>query len=133
MGARLAYLKVIDRELFYNRGGRIVPGLENEVVLRGEPGIAAAFLIMRGWTDDHGTFTEQFRIESPGGETIFEGLPREIHLASKTHLEKLEDELAELEFTYAADNYSVVLTLDDNEVARGDFVVRATGDDEEGT
>lgn len=124
MGARLAYLKVIDREVFYTRGGRIQPGLNNLVVLREEPGPAAAFLVLRGWTDDHGTFTEQWRIESPGGETVFESLPREIHLASESHIEKLEDELADIEFSYSADDYTVVLTLDDNEVARADFVVQ---------
>jgi hypothetical protein len=124
MGARLAYLKVIDRELFYIRGGRVQPGLHNLVVLRDEPGPAATFLVLRGWTDDHGTFTEQWRIESPGGETVFESLPREIHLASESHIERLEDELADIEFSYSADNYTVVLTLDDNEVARADFVVQ---------
>lgn len=123
MAARLAYLKVIDRERFYEKGGRIHPGLDNEVILRDEPGEAAAFLVLRGWTEDHGTFTEQWRIESPGGEAIYESLPRELHLATEEHVEKLEDELADLEFKYAAENYSIVVTLDENEVARVNFPV----------
>lgn len=123
MGARLAYLKVIDRESFLERGGRIHPGLHNEVVIRDEPGRAATFLVLRGWTQDHGTFTEQWRIESPGGEVVYESLPRELHLATREHTERLEDELADLEFQYAAEGYSLVLTLDEHEVARIDFPV----------
>lgn len=123
MGARLAYLKVIDRELFLERGGRIHPGLHNEVVIRDEPGRAATFLVLRGWTQDHGTFTEQWRIESPGGEVVYESLARELHLATTDHIEKLEDELSDLEFQYAAERYSLVLTLDEDEVARIDFPV----------
>lgn len=130
MGARLAYVKVIDRELFYERGGRVHPGLDNEVSLRDEPGEAAAFLVLRGWTQDHGTFTEQWRIESPGGDVIYESLPRELHLATEEHIERLEDELADISFKYAADNYSLVLTLDENEVARVDFPVNRNEIDE---
>lgn len=123
MGARLGYLKVIDRELFFERGGRVHPGLQNAVLIRDEPGRAAAFLVLRAWTEDHGTFTEQWRIESPGGEVVYESLPRELHLAAEGHIEKIEDEVADIEFQYAAEGYSVVMTLDENEVARADFPV----------
>jgi hypothetical protein len=124
MGARLSYAKVIDRERFVIRGGRLHPGLDNEVVVQDEPGIAGAFLILRGWTDDHGSFTEQWRIESPGGQVIYESSPREIHVATNGHIERLEDEVADLQVEYSADDYSVVFTLDDREVARVDFPIR---------
>lgn len=124
MGARLQYAKVIDRELFYTRGGRVHPGLDSEVILRDEPGKAAAFLVMRAWADDHGSFTEQWRIESPGGRTIYESAPRELHVATHNHVEKLEDEVADLELEFSADDYSVIFFLDDREVARVDFPVR---------
>lgn len=123
MGARLQYAKVIDRELFMNRGGKLHPHLENQVFLHDEPGRAGAFLVMRGWTDDHGTFTEQWRLEGPGGGVIYESLPRELHIATKSHVERLEDEVADLDFQYSAENYSVVFTLDETEVARIDFPV----------
>ena len=124
MGARLQYAKVTDSSLFLDRGGRVHPGLENEVLLHDEPGRAGAFLVLRGWTDDHGTFTEQWRIEGPGGGLVYESLPRELHLATKTHVEKLEDEVADLDFQYSSDNYHCVFLLDDQEVARTRFIVR---------
>lgn len=125
MGARLQYAKVVDREVFYNHGARLHPGLDNCVVVNDEPGRAGAFLVMRAWTDDHGTFTEQWRIETPGGRVVYESLPRELHLATAQHVEKLEDEVADLEFEYASDDYNVVFVLDDSEVARAKFPVRA--------
>jgi hypothetical protein len=123
MGARLHYAKVVDRELFIKDGGRVHPGLHNHVVMADAPGPAGAFLVLRAWGDDHGTFTEQWRIEGSGGGRIYESLPREIHLATEDHVEKLEDELADLEFDYPADDYSVVFLLDDREVARVTFAV----------
>ncbi len=125
MGARLRYAKVIDRESFYVRhGGKLTPGLENEVLLDDEPGRAGAFLVLRGWNDDHGTFTEQWRIESPGGGVVYESAPRELHLSTESHTEELEDEVADLELQYSSDDYSVVFTLDEREVARVTFAVR---------
>lgn len=124
MGARLQYAKVIDRQLFYARGGRVHPKLENEVVLQSEPGIAGAFLVLRGWTGDHGSFTERWRITSPGGVTVYDSVPREIYLATESHVERLEDEVADLELEVAGDDYELVLHLDDREVARARFVVR---------
>jgi hypothetical protein len=123
MGARLVYAKVIDREVFMIRGGKIHPGLENEVVVQSEPGIAGAFLVLRAWSDDHGSFTEQWRIEGPAGLKIYESLPREVHLATETHTERLEDELADMEFEFASDDYHAVFLLDDLEVARVRFPV----------
>ena len=124
MGARLQYAKVVDRELFFTRGGKLHPGLESCVRLDDAPGQAGAFLVMRGWTDDHGTFTEQWRIETPGGRVVYESLPRELHLATATHVEKLEDEVADLDFEYAADDYNVVFVLDDSIAARVTFPVQ---------
>ena len=124
MSARLQYAKVVDREVFFTRGGKVHPGLENCVMLNDEPGLAGAFLVMRGWTHDHGTFTEQWRIESPGGKVMYESLPRELHLATGQHVEKLEDEVADLDFEYASDDYSVVFVLDDSEAARVRFPVK---------
>lgn len=124
MGARLQYAKVIDREIFFARGGKVHPGLENCVELNDEPGRAGAFLVMRAWTSGHGTFTEQWRIESPGGKVMYESVARELHLATRQHVEKLEDEVADLDFDYASDDYHVVLVLDDSEVARVRFPVR---------
>ena len=124
MGARLRYAKVIDREQFYARGARLHPGLQNEVLVNGEPGVAGAFLVLRAWSDDHGTFTEHWVIRDPEGALVYEGVPREIHVASDSHVETLEDEVDGLSFDYAADDYTVVFTLDDNEVARVRFPVR---------
>jgi hypothetical protein len=125
MGARLQYAKVIDRELFLTRGGRVHPKLESEVVLADEPGRAGAFLVLRGWTDDHGSFTEQWRIESPAGASVYESIPREIHLATPSYVERLEDEVADLELEFGADDYTLVLFLDEREVARVNFPVRS--------
>lgn len=128
MGARLQYAKVIDRERFFSRGGKVYPGLENAVVLADEPGSAAAFLVLRAWGDDHGTFTEQWRIESPGGGVIYESAPREVHMPTEAHVERLEDEVADLRFEYAADGYAVVFVLDEREVARVSFPVEVNGE-----
>jgi hypothetical protein len=124
MGARLVYAKVIDRELFLVRGGKVHPGLENEVVVQTEPGEAGAFLVLRAWSDDHGTFTEQWRIEAPEGRTVYESLARELHIATEQHTERLEDELSDIEFEYAADDYEAVFLLDEIEVARVRFPVK---------
>ena len=124
MGARLVYAKVIDRKLFYVRGGKLNPGLENEVLVNEEPGVAGAFLVLRGWSDDHGAMTEQWRIEGPGGLRIYESIPRELHLPTEQHIERLEDEVVDLKIDVASDDYHVVFFLDDEEVARTRFTVR---------
>ena len=126
MGARLGYAKVIDRELFYSRGGRIHPGLDSEVALKDGEVVAGAFLVLRAWTGDHGSFTEQWRIEGPGGTPIYRSLPREMHLATPSHVEKLEDEIADLEIDAPDAVHQAVFLLDDEEVARTTFVVRAS-------
>jgi hypothetical protein len=125
MGARLRYAKVIDRETFIVRhGGKLHPGLDNEVVINGEPGIAGAFLVMRGWSDDHGTFTEQWRIEGPDRKLLYQSSLREITLASDEHIERLEDEVTDLEIESTGDNFTVVFTLDETEVGRVRFRVK---------
>lgn len=123
MGARLVYAKVVDRNLFYARGGRVEPGLPNDVIVEEEGGEAAAFLVLRAWTDDQGSVTESWRLESPGGQTIYESAPREVHLPTRDHVEKLQDELYNVKIDYTAD-YTAVFSLDENEVARVDFPVR---------
>ena len=128
MGARLVYAKVVDRETFYVREtGNVHPGLQSEVLLREEPGEAGAFLVLRAWTDNAGAFTEQWRIESPGGVAVYESTPREIHAATEAHVEKLEDEVADLKFEYAGD-YDCVFVIDENEVARLTFPVERVED-----
>ena len=124
MGARLAYAKVIDRQSFYDKGGNLHPKLENEVLLQDEPGKAGAFLVFRGWADDHGAFTEQWAIKEPEGRTIYESSPREIHIPSATHTERLEDEVSDLELDFAADDYQLVFFLDEREIARVNFPVK---------
>lgn len=128
MGARLSFAKVIDRELFLMKErGRLHPHLENRVLIQEEPGLAAAFLVIRGWSDDHGTFTERWKLEGPGGQTIYESLPREVHVATLGRTERLEDEIADLELDAASDDYNIVFYLDDREVARVQFPVELNG------
>jgi hypothetical protein len=124
LGARLVYAKVIDRQLFYDRGAKLHPKLENEVMIDGEPGQTAAFFVFRGWAEDHGTFTEQWRIKEPEGRTVYESTSREIHIASNGHTERLEDEVSNLKLEFAADDYDLVLLLDEREVARVTFRVK---------
>lgn len=124
MGARLVYAKVIDRERFFvKEQGKVHPSMENQVVLKDEPGVAGAFLVLRGWSEDHGTFTEQWSLKGPGGQTLYESLPRELHLPSKSHVERLEDEIADLDLDAGGNDYHVVFTLDEEEVARVRFEV----------
>lgn len=124
MGARLRYAKVIDRELFFVKGARLHPGLHNEVLLNEEPGVAAAFLVLRAYADDKGSVTERWAIEGPGGQHIYQSYEREIHLPTKAHEERLEDEVADLKVDAASDDYNVVFFLDERQVARVGFEVR---------
>lgn len=124
MGARLVYAKVIDKQLYIQRGAEPTPGLPNDVVVDDEPGIAATFHILRAWTDKEGGSTERWTIESVGGEVVYEGTPREIHFPTREHVERLDDEVAEMKVQYAADDYNVVFYLDDIEVARATFPIR---------
>jgi len=124
----LRFAKVIDRQSFYDKGAKVHPGLENEVLLHEEPGPAGAFLVIRGWGDHHGSFTEQWRIEEPEGRTLYQSSAREIHVATNGHVERLEDEVSEMEFEFASDGYAVVFTLDEREVARATFEVKVDGE-----
>lgn len=124
MGVRLAYAKVIDRQLFYDKGGNLHPKLDNIVVLQKEPGPAGAFLVFRGWADDHGSFTEQFRIKEPEGRTIYTSSSREVPMPSRDHTERLEDEVADLELEFAGEGYLVIFYVDDREVASVTFDVK---------
>lgn len=128
MGARLHFAKVIDKELFYvKENGRVHPHLESRVVLRDEPGTAGDFLVIRGWGDDRGTFTERWTLQGPGGMTIYESSPREVHIPTPSRTEQLQDEISDLELDAAADDYNVVFYLDDREVARVGFPVVIDG------
>ncbi|MGH2775918.1 MAG: hypothetical protein ACRDJT_10880 [Actinomycetota bacterium] len=124
MGARLRYGKIVDRKLFFDQGGKLHPGLDNVIVVQDEPEVAGAFMVFRGWSDDHGSLTEQWRIEGPGGLTIYESVPREIHLPTRSHTERLEDEVSDLKIEQVDGNYSCVFSLDDEEVGRVSFTVK---------
>ncbi|MBA3431909.1 MAG: hypothetical protein H0U16_10590 [Actinobacteria bacterium] len=125
MGARLQYAKVVDRQVFYDHGGKVHPGLDNEVLLDHGKNTVAAFLVLRAWTDDHGSFTEQWRMESPRTGVVYESLPRELHLADRKHVERLEDEVSELELDYPEDRHEIVFLLEDAEVARVRVPIRS--------
>lgn len=127
MGARLRYAKVIDRQLFFDKGGKLHPGLPNLVCAHEEPGVAGAFLVIRGYGDHSGSVTERWHIEAPGGLRIYESIPLELHLPTRSHEERLEDEVADLKIDDAGDGYSTVFFLDDEEVARVRFSVRLDG------
>ena len=128
MGARLVYGKVVDSQLYLERGGSPSPGLPNDVVVDDEPGIAAKFHVLRAWSEDEGSVTERWTIESPGGSIIYEATPRELHFPTLQHVTELDDEVADLKIEYAADDYNVVLYLDEHEVARVTFPVRRDGE-----
>ncbi|MBA2313195.1 MAG: hypothetical protein H0V97_10410 [Actinobacteria bacterium] len=125
MGVRLRYAKVIDQYLFYSQGGRVHPGLSNKIVVNEEAGRAGAFLVLRGWGDGHGTFTEQWRIEARGGAIVYESVPRELHIATTEHVERLQDEVADLVLDDAADGYRAIFSIDERVVARVELEVRA--------
>jgi hypothetical protein len=128
VGARLQYAKVLDQYFFYREGGRVHPGLPNKVVIPHNGGPAAAFLVLRAWSDDHGTFTEQWRIEGPDGSIVYRSVPREIHMPTRGHTERLRDEITDLDLDGVDGIYRAVFTLDDYEVARVDFPVQLDGD-----
>jgi hypothetical protein len=128
VGARLQYAKVLDQYFFYREGGRVHPGLPNRVVIPHNGGPAAAFLVLRAWSDDHGTFTEQWRIEGPDGSIVYRSVPREIHMPTRAHTERLWDEITDLDLGGVDGLYRAVFTLDDYEVARVDFPVQLDGD-----
>lgn len=124
MGARLQYAKVLDQYFFYREGGRVHPGLPNKVVIPHNGGPAAAFLVLRAWSDDHGTFTEQWRIEGPDGAIVYQSVPREIHMPTRSHTERLQDEVSDLDLGAVEGVYRAIFSLDDYEVARVDFPVQ---------
>src|SRR5688500_18969630 len=121
MGARLVYGKVIDSQLYLQRGATATPGLVNEVVVDDEPGLAANFHVLRAWTDNEGSVAERWTIESPGGAVVYEAAPRELHFPTAQHVEELDDEVIDVKIEYAAEDYNVVLYLDEHEVARVTF------------
>lgn len=129
MGARLKYVKVVDRDRFLRTGGDVRPGLDNRVEIHGEPPAkAASFMVHRQWYDVDGAFTESWRIADPHGRTLHEGLDREVVGGNQ----ELVDEIDDVVFDYDDSGYQLILSIDDREVARVDFdVVRSDVDDGE--
>lgn len=126
MGATLRYAKIVDRESLLRSGGKIRPGLASVVQLRSRaPSEALPFSVLRAW-DDFDAFVETWRIADPQGRTVHDGLPREV---ASEHGD-LADDLEGITFEYAADDYQLILEVDNREVARVAFPVRE--DEEEG-
>ena len=127
MGARLKFAKVVDRELFLRAGAEVTPGLDNRVKLLSEaPAKAGGFMVRREWADVDGAFTESWSIQDPHGRTVYQGLDREIVGGSS----QIVDEIDDLVFDYADSGYQLVLSIDGREVARADFDVIESADDD---
>lgn len=121
MGAALTYAKVVDQEAFVRGGGKLRPGLESMVRLRGGgPATAAPFFVLRAWRDVD-AFEERWRILDPHGRTVHEGSPRLVQASDGD----LADQIDDVTFEYSADDYQLVLEADGREVARVDFPVQA--------
>ncbi|MDQ3661303.1 MAG: hypothetical protein M3454_09645 [Actinomycetota bacterium] len=133
MSARLQYAKVLDQYFFYREGGRVHPGLPNKVIVPHNGGPAAAFLVLRAWSDDHGTFTEQWRIEGFDGSRVYQSVPREIHMPTRSHTERLQDEVSDLVLQAAEGVYRAVFSLDDEEVGRVEFPIQLSEEDPPGS
>ena len=129
MGVRLKFAKVVDRDLFLRSGAEVTPGLDNRVELLGEaPTKAAGFMVRREWYDVDGAFTESWSIQDPHGRTVYQGLDREVVGGN----DEIVDEIDDLVFDYADSGYQLVLSVDGREVARADFdVIESTDDDQE--
>ena len=129
MGVRLKFAKVVDRDLFLRSGAEVTPGLDNRVELLGEaPTKAAGFMVRREWYDVDGAFTESWSIQDPHGRTVYQGLDREVVGGN----DEIVDEIDDLVFDYADTGYQLVLSVDGREVARADFdVIESTDDDQE--
>jgi len=126
MGATLTWLKVVDHDRFRARGGHVEPGLDNIVDLIGPaPAEAAPFVILRAWHNFDTAFTESWRIVNRYGQTIYEGIPREVIAGMGSVAQGgLTDEVQGQTFEFADDGYQVVLEIEGREVARADFEVR---------
>jgi hypothetical protein len=126
MGATLTWLKVIDNDRFRAQGGHVEPGLPNVVDLIGPaPAEAAPFVILRAWHNFDTAFTESWRIVNRYGQTIHEGIPREVIAGMGSVAQGgIADEVAGQSFEFADEGYQVVLEIEGREVARADFEVR---------
>lgn len=125
MGATLTWLKVVDQDRFRAEGGRVHPGLPNIVELSGPaPAEAAPFVVLRAWHNFDTAFTETWRIESRYGQTLYQGIPREV-IAGVGSVEQggIADEISGQVFEYADDGYQLVIEIEGREVARADFEV----------
>jgi hypothetical protein len=128
VGATLRFAKVIDADRYQRSGARVEPGTPSIVRLPGEaPATALPFLVIRAWDDiEHGGVTESWRIQGAHGETLHEGVERTV-LPDQG---PVADEVDGFDVEYADDGYTLVLLIDDREVARADFpvVVDETGE-----
>lgn len=121
MGATLRYAKVVDADQYQQQGGVTKPRTESVIRIPEEgPSRALPFLVVRAWDYiDSGGIGETWRIQGPEGGIVHEMAPRTV-LADQG---EIVDELDDVEFPYASDDYTLVLTIEDREVARVDFPV----------
>jgi len=134
MGATLAWLKVVDTGRWSLEGAHVQAGLDNVVRLRGEaPSEASPFVIARAWSHFDSAFTETWRIANRYGQTLREGVPREV-LATDANPAAgggIVDEVEGVTFEFADDGYQVIMEVEGREVARADFEVREPTDNQE--
>lgn len=130
MGATLTWLKVVDVDRFRLEGEQVTPGLDNVVhLVNPAPAEAAPFVVLRAWHGFDTAFTETWRIVNRYGQTLHQGVPREV-IAGDAMVERggISDEVAGQVFEFADDGYAVVLEVEGREVARADFAVREPRD-----
>lgn len=122
MGATLRYAKVIDADRYQRQGAVTKPGTDSVLRLPSDgPATALPFLVLRAWDDiDSGGVGESWRIESPQGRTLYT-VPSRTVLADQG---EIVDEIDDLTVEYAGDGYTLVLLIDEREVARVDVPVR---------
>lgn len=136
MGASLAWLKVVDTGRWSMEGAHVHARLDNVVqLLEVAPSEAAPFVIARAWSHFDTAFTETWRIANRYGQTIREGVPREVLAvdANPATGGGIVDEVDGVTFEFADSGYQVILEVEGREVARADFEVREpTGTQEDG-
>lgn len=126
MGATLRYAKVIDADLYQRQGGVTKPGTGSRLRLPGAgPATVLPFLVLRAWDDiDSGGVGERWRIDGPHGRTVYTAPTRTV-LADQG---EIVDEIDDLDVEFGGDDYTLVLFIDDREVARVDVPVEVDPD-----
>lgn len=124
MAVTLRYAKIVDRRHLQESGG-LSPAVDNVVEL-GDPAPATArdFLVLRAWDDVEGGFEEHWRLENAHGQVVYRGTPRTVRAGDGD----LYDEVRGVRFEYPAEDYQLVLGIDDRDVARTDFDVVVADD-----